>query len=427
MSAPLFEQFRKNLAVRNHADIAVSYAEITKRLNKDFWASDSESVHSLQVGSYGRGTAIDGVSDLDMVFELPWSVYDRLSKVKGNGPSQLLQEVRTSILERYPRTKVKGDGQVVAVRFDTYVVEVLPAFLKDDGSYLFGDSNDGGGWRECRPRKEMSAISEVDTRANRNLKRICKMLRAWRNEHGAPMSGMLIDTLTYRFFQNSKTYDDKSYGAYPDLLVEVFQHLAEQPDNDYWLAPGSEQHVGSSGRFQARAKHALARCREAYEETSKAKQVRLWREVFGSPFPLSTETAEKAEAYQNTERFIENYYPVDISYSVSIDAEVLHQESRVGLLRRMMAAWVPVGRRLRFFIASCAVPPPYAIYWKVRNVGRVAEQRNEIRGQIIADTGQGERVEHTKFAGPHFVECYVVKDGICVARDRIAVPIPESR
>ena len=31
--------------------------------------------------------------------------------------------------------------------------------------------------------------------------------------------------------------------------------------------------------------------------------------------------------------------------------------------------------------------------------------------------------ESTNFYGPHYVECYIIKDGICVARDKIAVNI----
>ena len=115
MSAAHFEQFRKNLAVRNEADISTSYKEITKRLNKDYWDLESESDHCLQVGSYGRCTAIHGVSDLDMVFELPAKDLERLKEVDGNGPSQMLQEVKKCLAVRYPKTEISGDGQVVVV------------------------------------------------------------------------------------------------------------------------------------------------------------------------------------------------------------------------------------------------------------------------------------------------------------------------
>lgn len=429
MSASLFEEFRRRLAVRNSEDIATSYAEVTKRLNKDFWGSSSSEAHSLQVGSYGRRTAIHGVSDLDMVFELPPAVYDRISKVKINGQSQLLQEVRASLRERYPRTDIKADGQVVVVSFEAYVVEVLPAFLMVDGGYTFGDSNDGGSWKECRPRKEMSAVDAMNARTNGNLKHVCKMLRAWKNEHGAPLSGMLLDTLVYKFFRDNGTYDSQSYGAYPKLLTEVFRYIADQPENEFWIAPGSEQHVKKTGYFQGKAKKAFNSCRDALGESSTSRQERHWRKVFGHEFPSLMKAATPApKTTSPTEQFIEDLYPVDIKYSVAIDAQVKNKETVESLLLEMLSAWLPVGRGLRFFIqpGSCTVPKPYQVFWKVRNVGDRAEALKQTRGQIVEDEGKEERIEHTKFAGPHYVECYVVKDGVCVARDEIDVPIHED-
>ena len=39
-------------------------------------------------------------------------------------------------------------------------------------------------------------------------------------------------------------------------------------------------------------------------------------------------------------------------------------------------------KQLKFFISETDCPEPYDIYWKVRNVGPVAESKNCIRGQI---------------------------------------------
>ena len=32
-------------------------------------------------------------------------------------------------------------------------------------------------------------------------------------------------------------------------------------------------------------------------------------------------------------------------------------------------------------------------------------------------------IEESSFEGDHYVECYIVKNGVCVAKDRIEVPI----
>ena len=73
--ADWFRTFCGNIQVQNGAAISSRYKAITKRLNTDFWETDSDMSHSLQVGSYGRNTAIHGTSDVDMIFQLPSSVY----------------------------------------------------------------------------------------------------------------------------------------------------------------------------------------------------------------------------------------------------------------------------------------------------------------------------------------------------------------
>lgn len=321
MSANHFEQFRKNLAVRNEADISTSYREITKRLNKDYWNGlESDSQHCLQVGSYGRSTAIHGVSDLDMVFELPAKDLERFKKVEGNGPSQMLQEVKRCLAVRYPKTKLSGDGQVVVVEFEKFRVEVLPAFYNsEDDSYTYGDTHDGGSWPTCKPRHEISAVNARNKTSNRNLKRVCKMLRAWKDTHGSPMSGMLIDTLAYNFFKGNTDFDSTSYASYPALVRDVFTFLANLPSQDYWLAPGSNQRVCSSGNFQRKAKKAAAACQEALEADTDKQKEKLWREVFGSrffPAMAITKSYQQSATFRQTEEFIEDKFLLDIRYDL---------------------------------------------------------------------------------------------------------------
>jgi hypothetical protein len=74
-----FNEFCENLRVLKDTRDSISYRykRITKRLNLDFWDSESETLHSLYVGSYGRRTAVKGFSDLDILFILPYEVYKK--------------------------------------------------------------------------------------------------------------------------------------------------------------------------------------------------------------------------------------------------------------------------------------------------------------------------------------------------------------
>lgn len=430
-----FEHFRKNLAVRNEDAISTSYRSITTRLNKDYWGIESDSTHCLQVGSYGRNTAIHGISDLDMVFELPAKDLERFKKVEGNGPSQLLQEVKKCLQKRYPNTKMSRDGQVVVVEFKGYRVEVLPAFHDpDDNSYTYGDTNNGGLWCKCKPRHEIASVNERNRTSNRNLKRVCKMLRSWKEAVGAPMSGMLIDTLAYRFFGQTSDYDGNSYGSYPELVRDVFAYLANLPEQDYWLAPGSGHRVETKGKFQRKAKKAAAKCQEAIDADTDKKKENLWKEVFGSRFFPRLTVTKSAAAFEGvgrnvaqTEEFIEDKFPLDIQYDLNIECDITANGKNEGRMRWLQAhfTWVSLNKSLRFYVADCNVPTPYGVLWKVRNVGIQAEHKNMIRGQIVSDKGHAQLVERTDFPGAHFVECFIIKDGNCVARDRLEVPIGE--
>lgn len=425
--AEMFEQFLNNLAIDNKEQISDRYGEITCALNKAFRDTDSKTANSLQVGSYGRGTAIKGVSDLDMLYLMPILSWD---KYKDGRQSALLQDVKKAIKDRYSRTDMWGDGQVVVVSFGNQEIEVVPAFEQEDGSFKYPNTNNGGSWPITKPRSEISAILAMDREKNNNLRRLCKMARAWKNKHGVVMSGFLIDTLAYNFLESTTDYDNKSYLYYDYMARDYFKYLSELPDQDFYLAPGSNQRVAVKKKFQKKAQKAYELCLKAIEAEGQEGVTKKWKKVFGRPFPATAESekagaAEAMRSWDNTEEHIEDKYPVDIRYNLEIDCEVSQKGFREHLLRHMLLRRIPLlaSKKLMFQVTSINVPEPYHIEWKVLNRGSVAQQRNQIRGQIVRDQGFNSKEEHTSFRGDHIVECYAIRNGVVVAKDRIDVPI----
>src|SRR5258708_21848040 len=113
--ADWFRSFGLNIQVQDGGTISMRYKRITRQLNTDFWNTTSDTSHSLYVGSYGRNTATNGFSDLDMVFELPAALYWQYDAYTGNGQSTLLQSVRASVQRTYRTSDIGADGQVVVV------------------------------------------------------------------------------------------------------------------------------------------------------------------------------------------------------------------------------------------------------------------------------------------------------------------------
>ena len=240
--AEKFEKFCGRLTIDNRSTIATRCRAITLRLNKDFWSSESEVSHSFYTGSYGRGTAARGASDVDVIMELPAEVYHQYDKYAGNGQSALLQAVRTSIKKTYSSTDIGADGQVVVVSFtDGMVFEVVPGFLCKDGTYAYPDSNGGGRWRYTNPKPEISAIEDLNKVTAGNLVNLARMVRKWRDANGIRLGGLLVDILCFRFLADWQ-HKDKGFLYYDWMTRDFFEYLSKEDDTKaYWLAPGSNQ------------------------------------------------------------------------------------------------------------------------------------------------------------------------------------------
>ena len=288
--AEWFKTFCTNIQVQNGATISRRYKAITKRLNTDFWETTSETSHSLQVGSYGRNTAIHGTSDVDMIFQLPWGVYTQYNNYNGNGQSALLQAVRNSVKKTYSGTNIGADGQVILVPFDDGITfELVPGFLNKDDSYTHPDSNNGGSWKRTNPKPEIEAIRTRNWQCNNNLIPLCRMMRAWKKKWSVPMSGLLIDTLAYQFIIDW-AHREKSYFYYDLMCRDFFNYMdGQSTDQEYWKAPGSGQWVYcGKGQFQYKAKRCynIARQAIAHEDADEERSAKdEWRKIFGTSFP----------------------------------------------------------------------------------------------------------------------------------------------
>jgi hypothetical protein len=289
--AEWFSTFCTNLQVRSAGVISQRYRSLTQRLNTDFWTTTSETSHSFYVGSYGRNTAIEGFSDLDMIFQLPYSVYEQYDGYAGNGQSALLQSVKSSVEKTDATTSIRADGQVILVPFtDGITFEVVPAFSNTDDSFTYPDANTGGSWKTTDPKPEIEAIRRRNADCNGNLVMLCRMMRAWKNRWDVPIGGLLIDTLAYQFIENYG-FRDKSFLYYDYMCRDCLGWMAEQDANqEYWKAPGSGRYVYGKGLFQYKARRCynIAVAAIAHESATpkqewSAKQ--KWREIFGTAFP----------------------------------------------------------------------------------------------------------------------------------------------
>ena len=424
-----FSTFLDNIKVDNYEKIGSRYNEITKKLNKTFRDTDSETANSLSVGSYGRYTGIKGISDLDLLYIMPKSKWDTYK----NSPKTLLADVRDALQERYPTTNIKYDRLVVDVFFTDFTFEVQPVFEEegDDGytNYKYPDTKYGC-YKITKPKQEQNAMTEFKSNHGGHHRLLCKMTRSWKNNMGVAMGGLLVDTLAYNFLKDRDDYDFASYSDFDDMCKDFFGFLKDQPKQDHYQALGSNQDVKVKHPFRSKAGKAYDKAKQAIAEETDESRNDAWREIFGKEFPKAedslTEARCYAQTYDDNEQFIEDKYPVDILYDLKIDCKIERNGFRPIFLRDLLSQKKLIHHdyTLKFYIDSTDVPGDYIVKWKVKNVGDEAKRRNCLRGLIenpnLSNNG---RKETSNFFGPHYVECYIIKNGVVVARDRILVPI----
>lgn len=247
--------------------ISARYHTITKAINKEFWNSFSDTAHSLYVGSYGRGTAID-TSDIDILVEIPQSEYQRYDYYRGNGQSRLLQAVKDAILVSYPRTDIRADGQVVKVTFsDGMKMEILPAFPKTSywgysEGYTYPDTNDGGHWLSTNPKAEQEAMKLKNDSSHGLLFDTCKHIRYIRDTFYSSyhLSGIVIDSFVYTAIQGwgwtqQGSTSSSPAGTYERHLLQTYQTMfgGFYPSQTI-QAPGSNQSISTKSSIECLGK-----------------------------------------------------------------------------------------------------------------------------------------------------------------------------
>ncbi|RWX54847.1 SMODS domain-containing nucleotidyltransferase [Photobacterium chitinilyticum] len=415
-----FNSLLNNLQIKNKGQIGKRYRCITRALNREFRNSESKTTNSKQVGSYGRKSGINGISDLDMLYVIPDSDRERFKDKQ----SYLLQVVRNAIRKVYKNTDIRRDGQVVVVKFKDHVeFEVCPVFLENDGRYKYPDSNDGGSWRKCNPDDELRAFKELNEDRKGNLRHLSKMVRAWKNRNDVCMSGFLIDTLCYRFLQHNSDYDTSSFGKFDQLSLDFFTFLENEGDPDSYRAFGSLSKIPVKESFHKAARRAREICESAIEAKTESGERKEWKKLYGRPFP-SQSTVKKASLSSNGEQFIEDMYPSTLLYEIAIECEV-KKDTITHKLSQLLGSTSSLnkGYDLKFRVDHHDIPVDFDLKWKVKNEGDQAIKNNCLRGHILDDDGSLSRSESTSFEGDHYVECYAIVNNTIVARDRIAVPI----
>lgn len=410
-----FEEMLRRLKLTKpqRVDARTKYGTIAKLLHDEFYDTEYTGGTKLLIGSYGKRTNNRPPADIDLLFKIPLEVYEQHEQ----SPGSLLQRVRKVIGDHYTTTeKISAWGKVVLVKFPDgkHDVELLPGY-EIGGVFMIPNTENGGSWDSFDVRADLAVVEESDVETGGKTRPLIRIVKRWaKNTKTVTIKGFEIEKYCADFL---KTYD---YGAasWAQLVADFFK----------WLQKITTQDATQIQTAVTRTTNALA-----YESQEKYKDAcNEWRKVFGDrTFPAYSPDLGKITALANQfavagEMHIENLYPVriDPAHSVTIHSTVSGKGFRPYTVKEFLERFFRFPKHMDLtFAATTNVPGKVRTFWKVRNFGEEAERLNQLRGEITEGTGLNKRSEKTRYLGDHYVECYIVKDGVCVAKDLQFVPI----
>lgn len=341
-------------------------------------------------------------------------------------------------------------NRCIRVRYANFChIDIVPYVIRSDGFEVIVN-RETNAFETTNPVGFTVWLQEKDDLTAGNLRKAIRLLKYLRDRQAAfAIKSVLLTTLVGSVVDSWRTVDPDYYKDVPTTLVHALADL------DTWLqarpyrpsiidpscSTTSFDHRWTDQQYNAfREKiHQLApEVRAAYDAERIDASISAWRRVFGPDFPEATTPPPLSAGAivrkiaprlgrAPKEEFIEEKVPVNITHQVTVTCDVseaapLNRAARRAL--RSRAGRVPKHRELLFRITGTDVPPPFQVFWKARNTGEEAKRLGQLRGEIHPDEGRHQRKERTLYTGHHWMECYVVKDGICVARSHEPVIIP---
>lgn len=332
------------------------------------------------------------------------------------------------------KEKVGRKTRCVTIDYaDDFHIDVVPFFTSGGLGYITNRHEDSYEW--TKPEEFTSWLEEKNAYTSGHLVHVVRLLKYLRDFKGTFAIKSIIFTAligdqinAYDTINEPGCYDDLPT-ALRSISKRLSVYLQANPTMPAIYDPAGtgedfakRWHQDGYAVFRDKIKGYAEKIEEAYLEENAEKSLAKWQDVFGRDFK---ELVVKQSALLSpaSEEFIEKYARVELvpKYSVQITGYVSKSGWQDPYYLKKRGDRVRKDRSIEFRVEACNVPAPYDIYWKVRNNGEEATERGQLRGEITKDQGDRRKKESTSYRGNHYVECYIVKDGVCVARARQAV------
>ncbi|KUM32885.1 SMODS domain-containing nucleotidyltransferase [Arthrobacter sp. EPSL27] len=365
---------------------------------------------------------------------------------EGWEPKQYTQALHKALESsaRYRDKAVVGKRCVKLDYAGDFHIDLVPFVTRDDGNTYITHRTRNEFIRQD-PVAYTAWFEDNNRTTHGHLVRVVRLMKYLRDRSSVQIPSVVLSALLagrVRSFAGVNDYDNvaATLTSLVRGLHEYVQHTATPPWVDDRIGQNLADRLTQSGfeNLKSQLKTWSKLMTEALE-ADPDESVEKWRKLFGESFGSSVRKASEGEALtaSASPHYEKSYAPgeedlqkdhgiriaLDPTQRVRVVGRMSPNRKGTGRYRPLAGSGnhVPLSRSLKFSIEGCTVEKPFDVFWKVRNAGEEAARRKMFRGEI---RNRGEQItESSNFHGEHWVEAWIVKDGVAVATDTQDVTI----
>ncbi len=396
----------------------------------------------LPQGSYAHRTIINPVRandefDADLLLEM--------NEIDGWDAKDYVQELYTVFRGSTTyRDMVSRHSRCVRIDYaNEFHIDVVPYMERTSGRHYITNRNEDL-FELTNPEGYNEWLDERNKLAGGKLVKVIRLVKYLRDYKDTfDCKSVILSILLGNAVDDAAAWSDDD--LYPDVPTALRKIIGDLDDymQDNETMPSIDDPSEPSENFNHRwdqDRYANFRVKihqyrgwidDAYLEEDAEQSKVKWRRLFGDKFGTYDTTAKSAlEAHvgragvNDTEQTLLGKWGIptrlDPGYKATLVAKLGKRDGFREYILRRYGNRAPKKSSINFTLTH-NVPGQVEVYWKVRNTGEEAMAANQIRGEVVRDGGNQRRSESTSYRGHHYVEVYVVKDGVCVAMDHHVV------
>lgn len=405
--------------------------------------TDYKIAETIEQGSVAMSTVIQNdKNDYDIDVAI---VFDE-TNIGDIGAIAIKNVIVDSLKRKCTNFKNEPEAKTNCVRIeysDNYHIDfAIYKRIKNEYDDVYKYEHAGSEWRPRDPRainnwfkEEIGINGEKLRQAIRLSKTFCKSRDSW-NMPGGLIQTVLCDEKIQDYTRIDEMFYYTICSIRDKLMYNKEVYNPTDSSQSLLLVQGDRDKLEN---LYNRLNTYISKLNVLFDSDCTEKQAKdAWYNFFNHDYwntnlnesarslAISYNYSKNLYEYDDTEEFIENIYPAQVTTCfVEIDCKVTNKEGQFKYLSDMLKnnEKVEIGCALDFFIKNINAPNVYEVLWKVKNDGFLAEQHNSIRGQIFKSKQNVKNHETSNFAGNHYVECYIIKNKVCIAKAHIDVPI----